>query len=401
MRVLIVTSTFLPGIGGAEVAIHHLAEGLTALGHSVAVGVIQRRSGPEHERSYEVMRSTPPRGLGRTPFYASWVVRCVRRMIASWRPDLVHAHYAWPTGFAALRARPDPRLPVVLTSHGEDIQVRPEVGYGYRLRPGLDRRIRFAVQGADLLTAVGSDVREEYLRLGIESERVVGIPNGIAWKQLAAGCEGARRYLDLPSDRAVILAVGRNHPKKGFADLLQVLADLRRDHPEAMALIVGRDVRRLRSLSEELGVVDRVRLCDAARPAGIRFAGEGEDPARRVETYYHAADVYAMTSLVEAAGIVTMEAMAAGLAVVARQAPGTEDLVQPGVTGLLVGRERRDLASGISRLLRDAKLRQALGRAGKLRSREFDRETVAARYAEAYERAVRRGREPAAGLTRP
>lgn len=387
MRILLATSTFLPAIGGAEVAIHNLAEGLVSLGHAVAVCVVQHGERTEHERSYDLFRMAYPRGLGRTPLYAWWVGRCVAGVIERWHPEVVHAHFAWPTGYAVERSRVGRGVPIVLTSHGEDIQRRAEVGYGYRLHPRLDRRIRLAVCHADGLTAVGSDVVTEYLALGADPERVSRVPNGINWARLAGENRRARRDLDLPASAEIILAVGRNHPKKGFSSLLGSVRLLQKDHPNVLCVIVGRDVSRLAPLVRELRLNDHVRLYDEVLPVGIDFRGIAAAPRDLVETFYKAADVYAMSSLVESAGIVTVEAMAAGLPVVARRAAGAEDLVMHGETGLLTDEGEEGLAGSLSLLLSDEDLRRRMGRTGREMAEAYDRVRVAATQVEVYRRA--------------
>lgn len=384
MRILLATSTFLPAIGGAEVAIHNLAEGLVSLGHSVAVCVVQRGERTEHERSYDLFRRTYPRGLGRTPLYAWWVGTRVAGVIQRWRPDVVHAHFAWPTGYAVECSRVGSGVPIVLTSHGEDIQRRADVGYGYRLNARLDRRIRFAVCHADGLTAVGSDVVTEYLALGADPGRVSRVPNGINWTRLAVENRRARRDLDLPASARVILAVGRNHPKKGFSSLLGSMSLLRKDHPEALCVIVGRGVSELAPLVRKLGLEDCVRLYNEVLPVGIDFRGSAAAPQDLVETFYKAADVYAMPSLVESAGIVTVEAMAAGLPVVARRAAGAEDLVVHGETGFLTDEGEEGLAGSLSLLLLDEDLRRRMGRAAQESAEVHDRVRVASAQVEAY-----------------
>jgi glycosyltransferase involved in cell wall biosynthesis len=389
LRILLATSTFLPAIGGAEVAIHNLAEGLVSLGHAAAVCVVQRRGGAEHERSYDLFRRTYPRGLGRTPLYAWWVGRSVAGVCKRWRPDVVHAHFAWPTGYAVERSRVGSGVPIVLTSHGEDIQRRAEVGYGYRLNPRLDRRIRFAVCHADGLTAVGSEVVTEFLNLGADPRHVSRVPNGINWSRLAVENHRARRDLDLPASARVILAVGRNHPKKGFSSLLGSMRLLQKNHPDALCVIVGRDVPRLAALVQELHLHDHVRLYDEVLPVGINFQGRTAAPRDLVETFYKAADVYAMPSLVESAGIVTVEAMAAGLPVVARRAAGAEDLVVHGETGFLTDEGEEGLAASLSLLLSDENLRRRMGRAAQESAEVYDRVRVASAQVETYRLAAR------------
>lgn len=96
MRILIVTSTFLPTVAGAEMAVHNLAEGLVALGHSVLVCAPEPSSVRPHKHTYELVRYRVPRGLGRLRIAPWWIHRFLASAVKNWRPDIVRAcRFIW------------------------------------------------------------------------------------------------------------------------------------------------------------------------------------------------------------------------------------------------------------------------------------------------------------------
>ena len=108
-----------------------------------------------------------------------------------------------------------------------------------------------------------------------------------------------------------------------------------------------------------------------------------------IETFFHAADVFAMPSIVESFGLVTVEAMAAGVPVVAFAGPGTNDLLEGGRCGILV----RDLdvaefADWLEKLSRDKVFGRELIDEGRRFARRFDRRPVARQHIELYEKVI-------------
>jgi D-inositol-3-phosphate glycosyltransferase len=177
--------------------------------------------------------------------------------------------------------------------------------------------------------------------------------------------ERARAELDLPP--AVLLAgtVGRYDRGKGQEHLVRAVAILRREGVDLHALLLGEDTRDERQgygrdlarLAVDEGVQDRVH-----------FRPHRTD----VETAYRALDIFALTSLSETYGLVTIEAMASGLAVVGTACGGTPEIVEDGLTGLLVPpADPVALAAALATFARDERLRQDCGRRASLAAERF------------------------------
>jgi colanic acid/amylovoran biosynthesis glycosyltransferase len=158
-----------------------------------------------------------------------------------------------------------------------------------------------------------------------------------------------------------VLTVGRLVPGKGHAVLLEALARLREDGVETQATFVGDgpEHEALERLAAEL------RL-------DVRFAGAvGQD---ELGAYYDAAQLFCLPTFAEGLGVVLLEAMASGLAVVSSLVMGVPEVVEDGESGLLVRPGRPDLlADALARLAAAPELRERMGRAGRRRVvEEFD-----------------------------
>jgi len=388
MRVLIYTSTFLPHIGGAELAAHHLAQGLVEEGHHVLV-VIQHEAPPDPAGSYEIKRLKVPWGADRLHLRHTARRISLLRLFWKWAPDIVHAQISVPCGHDMKMISVLTRVPWVLTCQGEDIQKCPEISYGCRLDPEQELRIGEAVRGAHGLIAIGRNIRDEFLSLGAEEEKIHDIPNPIAYEALSKRSATARHELGLPSDAPVVLAVGRNHPKKGFRRLLDVAALLRDNGMILEFVIVGRGCKLLEEYAQRLGFSPQVHLFEEATPAGLASVGAVPSGSQEIRTFFHAADIFAMPSFVEGLPLVTVEAMAAGLPVVAYEGPGTEDLLSDKRCGVLVPQgSTAQFSNCLARFSEDADLRRTMGKSAQEFATRFDRRVVAGQHVQLYEQLV-------------
>jgi glycosyltransferase involved in cell wall biosynthesis len=222
------------------------------------------------------------------------------------------------------------------------------------------RANRWTIGLVDRVTAVSANVRKFCVsHIGLPAEKLVVIPNGV---ELPAGPlappEAARAELELPLDGLVVGAVTRLDPVKGVDGLIQALAAIDGVH----LAVVGDGPERasLEALAGDLDVAER-----------IHWAGHRRDVPRLLPAF----DLFVQPSLHEGMPNTILEAMAAGLPVVATAVGGTPEVVVDGVTGLLVPpRDPSGLTEAIASLLRDPGLRRTMGRAG--RGRVAERFTV-------------------------
>jgi glycosyltransferase involved in cell wall biosynthesis len=217
----------------------------------------------------------------------------------------------------------------------------------------VDRPWRTAIDrlthaGADRITCVANAVREFTRRAsGIPSRKLIVIPNGIDVSAAAARPQGPMRF------RALTVANLRR--QKGIDVLLRAIPRVRQAHPEAVFTVVGRgDPTPYVRMADALGIRD-----------AVRWAGEA-DP---VAPFFRDADLFVLPSRWEGCPNVVLEAMAAGLPVVATDAGGTPELVVDGVTGFLVHVDSPvALGNRIVELMRDPERAARMGAEGRARA---------------------------------
>lgn len=180
----------------------------------------------------------------------------------------------------------------------------------------------------------------------------------------------------VPADAPLVSIVGRLQPWKGQLEFLEAASHVRRVHPECRFAVVGGAIlgwegdypARLEARARELGLADAVVFT-------------GHTPY--VDRWMAASDIVVNASLPEPFGLVVIEALASGCAMIALDRGGPRDIIEDGRSGLLCSsRDPRELAGAIERLVDDHVLRARLGAQGRARvEREFTREAMARRFA--------------------
>ena len=261
------------------------------------------------------------------------------------RPTILHAWMFHANVFGRVLGRLAD-VPIVVTA-------RRNVNIGGRVREYIKRCTAFL---DDRVIAVCEPARQVEIKVaGSSSSKVVTIHNGIDTTRFSPRARPdlqMRSSLGIPSDALLMGCIGRLHPQKGLTDLLLATAELKRKMPPIRLLLVGDGELResLDRQSHDLGLSDTVI-----------FAGLRTDVPDILATM----DLFVLPSLWEGMPNVVLEAMAAGLPVVATAVGGTPELVVDGETGLLVPPgDPRALALSSERLLRDPALRREMGRAG-------------------------------------
>jgi len=280
-------------------------------------------------------------------------------------------------------------VPLVIKTHGEDIQKDAGLRYGKRLDPRIEGRIAYALSKADKVIGYTKSALDCCRELGVPDDKLVEIPIGVDYERFNNAAEKAalREKRGLPADRVVLLTVGRNHPKKNYAIIPQVAKVLKEKGLKFYWLIVGRGTGMLGEQIVREGLADMVHtkeevsaLASSDRRVDWRYV-----PGDELVDLYKCADMFVFPSLLETQGAVLVEAMAAGLAVVASNVAGCRDVLTQGKDGMLVGpRDAQGFADVVLCLASDRNLRQRLVSEAKKRAREYDWHSVIDKYEELY-----------------
>lgn len=179
-------------------------------------------------------------------------------------------------------------------------------------------------------------------------------------------------------DDKIIISAGRLAEEKNWTTLLQAFALAQKNQPNLRLVLVGDgpQAETLRQLAGELGIAERVLFT-------------GKVPFEQVSAYLKAADLFAFASVTETQGLVTLEAMAAGLPVVAVAGPGTQDIVEDSRQGFLVQNDADALCNGIVKLIESPMLMSRFKTAALRKSRSYDNRRLARKMLKVYEQAIR------------
>jgi glycosyltransferase involved in cell wall biosynthesis len=287
--------------------------------------------------------------------------------------DVVHAHWAIPTGPAAVIAARKLQVPSIITMHGGDVYVNPEQGYDFPTRWYVRPALRWTLRNAGALTAITEDCRQHALRAGAPAEHIRLVFNGTDLRRFSPGENG--NGADPRFGPHMIFACRQLFPRKGIRFLLEAAAELKPQFPDIKVVVAGDGFERpeLAQLAERLGIGDLVTFL-------------GWVPNAELPPYYRAAAVSVIPSLEEGFGIPAAEAMGCETPVVASDAGGLPEVVENGVTGLVVPRGNSSaLAQAIGSLLADPQRRRRMGQAGRERAlRLFDWDRSAEQFEEIY-----------------
>ena len=375
MKILVLCYEYPPlGGGGGRVA-KTVAEGLVRRGHAVRVqtAALGWRSTHETIGGVEVFRTASVRRRADTCTVPEMGLFCATsffptlRQIARWQPDVIHAHFAMPTGLLAWAVSGFTGIPYVLTAHLGDVPggVPEQTETLFKIIDPLARRVW---SGAAACTAVSSFVQE--LAERAYSRAVVRIVNGIDLETSAFKTPHSKS----PSRHLVF--IGRFNPQKNAPFLIEALAHLR-DLDWRMTMVGdGPDLPSVRDRVAAHGLGGRVRF------SGWRSNDE-------VHQLLAEADILCMPSLSEGMPVAAIEALAHGLAIAGSDIPGLRDVLTHGVNGITAPvNDVASYASGLRQLLTDRGLLAAAQDASLERARAFDLQGIV----EEYERVLHEGR---------
>ena len=329
MRVLHVTDTYLPRLGGIELHVSDLAAGQQSAGHQVRVLTREPGSGTAAASAVPVMRMRGNlTGLG--------LARPIRDAIAEHQPDVIHAHLSVgsPFAWAVLRAVTD--VPVLASLHSLLPDAPSVVRVGLAVTRVPARHIAFSavsrVAAARLQAALPSGCSVEVLHNGIDAE---------AWTVERVESPGFH-----------VLSVGRLAARKRPLVLIDALAELAERHPELdwTATLVGDGAQR-----------GSVAAAVRARGLAARVALPGALPRGDIRRLLARSDAFVAPALLESFGIAALEARCAGVPVVGMAASGVTEFLTHEVDGLLAQSDQ-DLSRELARLATDPMLAGALRR---------------------------------------
>lgn len=329
-----------------------------------------------------------------TPFYPEfyigmplpwWATKYIQKL----QLDLIHVHSPFCLGHVGASCARSLGLPLVFTYHTLYDQYVHYFPFAQHLaQKAVVTMTRQFCNRCDLVITPTRVVEKLLREYGVHVP-IVSIPTGIELAIFEAGDRHfLRSHFGIATEDKILLFVGRLSREKNLDSLFKIFRAVhQRDQNVTMVLSgSGPEEEELHALAEQMGISDK-----------LVFTGRlsQED----VASAYKSADLFVFPSVTETQGLVLVEAMAAGLAVVARAAFGSVAIVDDGITGYLCDTEEV-FEKRINKLLQDQALRRQMGEAAAVRAQNLTAEKMAVRLERAYQALLSKDQEALEQLAR-
>jgi 1,2-diacylglycerol 3-alpha-glucosyltransferase len=327
MNILLMTNTYLPLVGGLEKSVSCFAKEYREAGHRV---IIIAPEFPDMEPEVDVIRIPAFAHYNGSDFSVQLPIQgTLTKALGDFIPHIVHAQHPFLIGDTALRIAAKYNVPLIFTHHSlyeENVHYMPGNIEGLK-RFMIELSTGYA-NLADQVFAPSESVMAMLKERGVTTAIDV-VPTGIYTEQFSRGAGKAfRKKLNIPSDAYVVGHIGRLAPEKNLDFVAHAVAQFIKKEPKAHFLIggTGPSEESIKAIMAQEGLTDRLHL------AGML---KGKD----LVNAYHAMDVFVFASQSETQGLVVTEAMAAGIPVVAVDAPGVREVVKDTINGRLLANE--------------------------------------------------------------
>jgi len=343
MHIAFFSNFYLPVVNGVVRSVESFRQELTRQGHNVFV-FAQENNGYQDEAPFIFrypsltipMEVDVPAVIPVSPF--------VNKLLPSLKPEVIHTHHPILLGQTAANKAEELNLPLVFTFHTQYREYThyiplPQDAIQEFLKDTVETLLKDYMRKCQHIVIPSESMKEILVRDYGLRDRFTVIPTGIDLEPYrAADGKALRADMGWNSD-TVLVSIGRLAEEKNWRVLLQAAQKAHEKHPDLRVVLIGDGPQRkeLEEFVSELGMTDRVMFT-------------GQLPFSEVAVHLKAADLFGFASVTETQGLVTMEAMAAGLPVVAVDASGTRDIVEDGKQGFLVRNDADELAKSMMRM---------------------------------------------------
>ncbi|MFC1865766.1 glycosyltransferase family 4 protein [Chloroflexota bacterium] len=369
MRITILSHWFLPNkVGGSELAVYNYAKILNQRGHEVHVITQLDDKGLP---GYEIMEGFHVHRIRRYRLrilnyllYFMQVYRKVRELA----PDVVHEQGISGLGFFVKRFL---HLPYVIYPQGTEFYLASRLYRRFIIRP--------AFNNATARIALTQEMASKMNRLCPKEVNI--IPNGVDRAKFEACSKNdARRRLGITEGERIILCVANLWEVKGHEYLIKAMVEVVHGHPEACMFIAGDGPLR-----------DKIQDMVQVEGLGEKVVFSGFVPHDKIPEYMAAADIFVLPSLSEGMPLVLLEAMAAGLPIVATKVGGVPEIIKDGENGFLVEPSNSsELAKKIIFLLQNDDIRRLFSDNNTRNVKDYNWERVATTLEKVYIKAKNR-----------
>jgi len=373
MRIAFFTNCYKPLVNGVVTSIVSLKEAYERKGHEVYVFAPRVEDYVDQEKNVFRYRSVNLTNKVKYPLPIPLSFR-VKKVINEFNPDIVHIHHPFLLSSPAIMYGKKLGIPKILTLHTQYEQ------YAYYIYPIPERVTQEAIKiiisnlayKTDCITTPSASMEKIIENYGIKN-RIEVIPNAIRLDSFREKnelkCLEIRKKYNIKKDDKIILFVGRVAQEKSIDKIIKALAIIKkRSIGKEKLLIVGNGpaMDELKQLTRSLKVEE-----DVIFPGTISY--------EEIQHYYKMAYVFTIASTTETFGIVTIEALASGVPVLAIKAPGAVDILTDGLDGLLVDDDVEKIANALEKIIKEPELREKLSQGALKTSEKYSIDTISER----------------------
>ncbi len=370
MRIAFFTNCYKPLVNGVVTSISSLKEAYERKGHEVYIFAPRVEDYLDQEKNVFRYRSVNITSKVKYPLPIPLSFRA-KKVITEFNPDIVHFHHPFLLSLPAIMYGRKLGIPKILTIHTQYEQ------YAYYVSPVPERVTHEAIKmiisnlayKTDCITTPSASMKKIIENYGIKN-RIEVIPNAIHLISFKEDDELKRAEIkkkyNLKENDKIVLFVGRVASEKSIDKIIKALAIIKKRNINKVKLLIvggGKAMDELIQLARTLKVEE-----------DVIFAGTVS--YEEIQHYYKMAYVFTIASTTETFGIVTIEALASGVPVVAVKAPGAADILTDAVDGLLVDDNVEKIANALEKIIKEPELREKLSRGALKTSEKYSINTI-------------------------
>ncbi len=351
MKIGIFTDSYKPYTSGVVVSISTFKEELTRLGHDVYIFAPNYPHYHEEEervyRYYSLPAPTNPDYTLALPVFPGMNI-----LIKKLKLDIIHVHTPFIMGRVGMHYARKLHIPMLFTYHTRYDQYVHYVPVAQDLARDITIKYSSAFCNQCSHVIVPSQEIKEIVQQNDVTTPISVIPTGVPLDRFSSGDSAwLRNNYAIPEKNKVLLFVGRLTQEKNIPFLIRAFGQVHDQRQDTTLVITaqGPMESELKALARKLGLNEN---------KDIVFTGAL--PYESLVNVYHSADLFVFSSLTETQGLVLLEAMAAGLPVVAVQASGVREMIENGVNGILTSCDTSEMAAAICEVLNNPQLYKRL-----------------------------------------
>jgi glycosyltransferase involved in cell wall biosynthesis len=376
MHIGFFTNTYYPVISGVVRSVETFRQALTELGHNVFI-FAQDASGYQDTHPFIFRYPTLDLPLPVNFPLPIPLSSFVDHLLPHLKMDIIHSHHPFLLGQVAANKATELDTPLVFTFHTQYREYSHYIALSQDfVKETIDRWVTDYIQKCQHLVVPSNSMRQVLADEYGVTERVTTIPTGIDLEpyQRADG-PAMRQKLGWGQDK-ILISVGRLAKEKNWETLLAAVAQVIHKRADVRLVLIGdgSEQETLKNYSEDLGIAAKVNFL-------------GNIPFDDIPSYLKAADLFCFASVTETQGLVTMEAITAGLPVVAVDGTGTKDVIDHGQQGLLTPNDSAAQAQAIEQVLSDDTLRSRFKEAARQKAQSFEMKLQAQKLLDVYRQA--------------